>query len=120
MKLKTILLLLLGSCLLAVGHLQASEQGIVITSPSDAKVIRIDVAPGKNVFSGDILFVLKDQQGTVIELKAGESGTITSLPVTSYQKVKQGDELGVLTPASIVAAKPSGDKTDTVTHLSLL
>ena len=107
MKLKTILLLLLGSCLLAASHLQADERSIVITSPMDAKVIRIDVAAGKNVFSGDILFVLKDEKGTIIELKAGESGTITSMPVTSYQKVKQGDELGVMTPASVIAAKPS-------------
>lgn len=107
MKLKTIVLLLLGSCLLAVSHLQAAERSIVITSPADAKVIRIDVAAGKNVFSGDILYVLKDEQGTIIELKAGESGTITSMPVTSYQKVKQGDELGVMTPASVIAAKPS-------------
>ncbi|BDD89056.1 hypothetical protein DPPLL_34210 [Desulfofustis limnaeus] len=107
MKLKTIVLLLLGSCLLAVGHLQAAERSIVITSPADAKVIRIDVATGKNVFSGDIMFVLKDEHGGIIELKAGESGTITSMPVTSYQKVKQGDELGVMTPASVIAAKPS-------------
>jgi carboxybiotin decarboxylase len=107
MKIKTILLLLLGFCLFASPHLQAAEDTIVITSPADGKVIRIDVAPGKSVFSGDILFVIKDEIGTIIEIKAGLAGTITSLPIESYQKVSQGEELGAIKPASIVAVSPT-------------
>jgi oxaloacetate decarboxylase beta subunit len=106
MKIKTILLILLGFCTFAGAPVQATEDGVVITSPSDAKVIRIDIAPGRSVYSGDILVVLKDADGTITELKAGTAGIIESLSVEPYQKVKQGEQIGIITPSVVVAERP--------------
>ncbi len=106
MKTKTILLLLLGFCLLAVPQIRAAEDAIAIASPADGTVIRIDVAPGKRVYSGDILFIIKETDGTITEIKAGGAGAIISLAVASYEKVKKDQLLGSIEPAMIVIDRP--------------
>lgn len=86
MKMKTFLLILLGLSLAVVSSLQAAQDTISIVSPADGKVIRLDVAPGSKVFSGDTLALVKADDGRTIILKAGVSGTVSEISVSAYQK----------------------------------
>ncbi len=106
MKTKTILLVLIGLCL-AVAHLaQAADERVAIVAPVDAKILRLDVVAGDKVYSGDTLAILKADDGTTIILKAGVSGTVASVDVISYQKIKQGAQVGSIDPAPILAEQP--------------
>ena len=81
MKTKTILFLIMGICLGLAASLQASGDMVSIVSPADGKIVRLDVAPGDKVFSGDTLAIVKADDGTTIILKAGVSGTVDAVDV---------------------------------------
>ncbi len=106
MKTKTILFLLLGFCLGLAAFVQASGDMVSIVSPADGKIIRLDVAPGDKVYSGDTLAIVKADDGTTIILKAGVSGTIASIDVGSYEKVKKDAQVGSISTAAIIAEQP--------------
>jgi len=106
MKTKTILFLLLGFCLGLAAFVQASGDMVSIVSPADGKIVRLDVAPGDKVYSGDTLAIVKADDGTTIILKAGVSGTIASIDVGSYEKVKKDAQVGSISTAAIIAEQP--------------
>ena len=106
MKTKTILFLLLGFCLGLAAFVQASGDMVSIVSPADGKIVRLDVAPGDKVYSGDTLAIVKADDGTTIILKAGVSGTIASIDVGSYEKVKKDAQVGTISTAAIIAEQP--------------
>jgi oxaloacetate decarboxylase beta subunit len=106
MKTKTILLVLIGLCLAVASLAQAADERVSIVAPVDAKILRLDVAPGDKVYSGDTLAILKADDGSTIILKAGVSGTVASVDVISYQKIKQGTQVGSIDPARIIAEQP--------------
>ena len=106
MKTKTILFLLVGFCLGLAAFVQASGDMVSIVSPADGKIVRLDVAPGDKVFSGDSLAIIKGDDGTTIILKAGVSGTVAAIDVISYGKVKKGEPIGTISTATIIAEQP--------------
>ena len=106
MKTKTILFLFLGFCLGLAAFVQASGDMVSIVSPADGKIVRLDVAPGDKVYSGDTLAIVKADDGTTIILKAGVSGTIASIDVGSYEKVKKDALVGSISTAAIIAEQP--------------
>lgn len=106
MKTKTILFLLLGFCLGLAAFVQASGDMVSIVSPADGKIVRLDVAPGDKVYSGDTLAIVKADDGTTIILKAGVSGTIAAIDVGSYEKVKKDAQVGSISTAAIIAEQP--------------
>ena len=89
MKTKTILLLLIGMSLVLASAVQAAGDMVSIISPTDGKIVRLDVAPGDKVYSGDTLAIVKADDGTTIILKAGVSGAVATIDVHSYQKIKR-------------------------------
>lgn len=106
MKTKTILFLLVGFCLGLAALVQASGDMVSIVSPADGKIVRLDVAPGDKVFSGDSLAIVKADDGTTIILKAGVSGTVAAIDVISYGKVKKDEPIGSISTAAIIAEQP--------------
>ncbi len=106
MKTKTILFLLLGFCLGLSAFVQASGDMVSIVSPADGKIVRLDVAPGDKVYSGDTLAIVKADDGTTIILKAGVSGTVAAIDVGSYEKVKKDAQVGTISTAAIIAEQP--------------
>ncbi len=120
MKTKTILLMLLGLCLAAFTSVEAAQDVVSIVSPTDAKILRIDVAPGDKVYSGDMLAILKGDDGTAINLKAGVSGTITSVEVVSYQKLSKGDLIGTIEIIPIIAESPAASQSEELPNIKTL
>lgn len=106
MKTKTILFLLMGFCLGLVALVQAAGDMVSIVSPADGKIVRLDVAPGDKVYSGETLAIVKADDGTTIILKAGVSGTVKSIDVGSYEKVKKDAQVGTISTAAIIAEQP--------------
>lgn len=106
MKIKNFLLILLGLTLGLISSAQAAQDIVSIVAPADAKVIRLDVAPGDKVFSGDTLAILKSDEGMTIILKAGVSGTIESIEMAHYRKVTKGNTIGTIKSAVIIADQP--------------
>lgn len=106
MKIRLLMLLMLVGTLCGVGHAMGADTTVEILSPADAKVIRIDIASGKDIYSGDQIATLKREDGTLIVLKAGVAGVITALPVHSYQQVSEGDVIAVLEPSAVIAEIP--------------
>ncbi len=107
MKIRIVLPLLLGLLLTWTSLAFAEDGTIAIVSPADAKIIRILVQPGDFVFSGDEIATLKKEDGTIIILKAGSAGKITSLAVKPYQKIHAKDQMGTLEASPIVADQPA-------------
>ena len=120
MKTKTILLMLLGLCLAAFTSVEAAQDVVSIVSPTDAKILRLDVAPGDKVYSGDMLAVLKGDDGTAINLKAGVSGTITSIKVISYQKVSKGALIGTMSVSPIIVDSPVASESEELPSIKTL
>ena len=96
MKIKNFLLILLSLSVCLVSSSQAGQDIVSIVAPDDAKVIRLDVAPGDKIFSGDILAITKSHDGTKTVLKAGVSGTIESINMLPYKEVTKGSILGTI------------------------
>ena len=107
MKTKTILFLLMGLCLGLAAFVQASGDMVSIVSPADGKIVRLDVAPGDKVFSGDTLAIVKSDEGMTIILKAGVSGTVSAIDAVPYGKVKKDQEIGSITTAAVIAEQPA-------------
>ncbi len=106
MKTKTILFLLISMSLAFFSLAQAAGDMVSIVSPTDGKIVRLDVAPGDKVYSGDSLAIVKASDGTTIILKAGVSGTIASIEVHSYQKIKKDSLVGTISTATVIAERP--------------
>lgn len=106
MKIRLFLLLVVYFCTAGLSSAFAQD-AVEILSPADAKVIRIEVSPGSFVYSGDQIATLKKSDGTKVIIKAGLAGKISSINVQSYQKVHQGELLGVLQASAIVADEPT-------------
>jgi len=106
MKTKTILLMMIGLCLAAVSFVQAAGDSVSILSPVDGKIVRLDVAPGDKVYSGDTLAILKADDHTSVVLKAGVSGTVTAFDAAAYQNIKKDEILGTISTAAIISEQP--------------
>ncbi len=120
MKIRVFMLFLLGLLAVNISAVYAGDTTIQITSPADAKIIRIDVQPGDFIFSGDKIATLKKDDGTIIILKSGSGGKITSLGVEPYQKVHKNDVIGSLETSSIVVDTPSSEASKKLPSLTEL
>ncbi|PID77094.1 MAG: oxaloacetate decarboxylase [Deltaproteobacteria bacterium] len=98
-KIRLVMALLL--VLTAFGQAAAAE-AVNILAPADGKIIRLEVTDGKAVFSGGKIAALKQDDGTVITLKAGVSGTV-KVEAEVFQRVKKGERLGVIVPGQVIA-----------------
>ncbi|MFN2356071.1 MAG: biotin/lipoyl-binding protein, partial [Desulfopila sp.] len=107
MKIRIFIPLLLGVLLSWTSFACADDGTITIVSPADAKIKRILMQQDAFVYSGDEIATMQKEDGTIIVLKAGSSGRITQVNVTSYQKVHKGDILGTLESTLIVADQPA-------------
>ncbi len=85
----------------------AADQTVDIVSPADAKIIRVLAQLDGFVYSGDEIATLKKEDGTVIVLKAGAAGKITSMEAIAYQKVHKDQVLGTISITQIVADQPA-------------
>lgn len=120
MKTKTILLMMIGLCLAAVAFVQAAGDTVSILSPVDGKIVRLDIASGDKVYSGDTLAILKAEDGTSIVLKAGVSGTISSIDVSAYQKIKKDGVVGIINTALIISEQPSATEAEKLPSIGAL
>lgn len=121
MKIGLLTLFAVLGALLGAAQAFGSDTTVDIVSPADAKVFRIDVAAGGFIYSGDQIATLKKEDGTVIVLKAGVAGKLTSLTIEPYQKVKENEILGTMQPSAIVADMPAAEasrKLPSVTQLA--
>ena len=121
MKIRFFMLLLLCcSGVWTSSALAADEKALDITSPADAKIVRVLAQQDGFVYSGDEIATLKKEDGTVIVLKAGAAGKITSLKAAAYQKVLKGELLATMTVTQVVADQPTvvtGKKLPPISHL---
>jgi len=99
--------MMIGLCLAAASVVQAAGDMVSIISPVDGKVVRLDVEAGKKVYSGDTLAVLKGDDGASVILKAGVSGTVSSIDVAAYHKVKKDQVLGTISAAAVISEQPT-------------
>lgn len=100
------MLLLLCLFVVQVSSAFAADGTLDITSPADAKIVRVLAQQGGFVYSGDEIATLKKEDGTVIVLKAGAAGKITSLKAVAFQKVHQDELLATMTVNQVVADQP--------------
>lgn len=107
MKIRLLMLLTVLAALCGAGLAFGADTTVDIVSPADAKVIRIDVAAGGYIYSGDPIATLKKEDGAIIVLKAGIAGKLTQIAVTPYQKVAKDEVLAVLEPTVIIADTPA-------------
>ncbi|MGB3222318.1 MAG: sodium ion-translocating decarboxylase subunit beta [Desulforhopalus sp.] len=107
MKIRIFMPLLLGVLLSWTSLAFADDGTISIVSPADAKIKRVLMQQDAFVYSGDEIATLQKEDGTVIVLKAGSSGRIIQVNVTSYQKVHKGDVLGTLESTLVVVDQPA-------------
>ena len=101
------MLFLLGLLAVNISAVYAEDGTVQIISPADAKIVRIDIQPGNFLFSGDEIATLKKDDGTVIVLKAGSAGKITSVEFKAYQKIHKNDVIGTIATSAIVADVPT-------------
>ncbi len=98
----------------------AKDGTVEILSPADAKIVRVLVQQDDFVYSGDEIATLKKEDGTVILLKAGSAGKITSMKAVAYQKVHKDELLGTLDITEIVADQPTVHSGRTLPDISEL
>jgi len=103
------MLFLLGLLAVNMSTAHAGDTTVQIISPADAKITRIDVQPGNFIFSGDEIATLKKDDGTIIILKAGSAGKITSITIKAYQKIHENDVIGTMETSVIVADTPTSE-----------
>lgn len=120
MKIKFFFLILFSLVLGAASFAQAGQDAVSISAPADAKVIRLDVKAGDKVFSGDILAILKTEDGTSITLKAGVSGTVTKINMMPYKKVSKGSSLGAIQPSLVVVEQPRETEAQALPNIATL
>ena len=101
------MLLLLCLSSVPVSSALAADGTLDIISPTDAKIVRVLAQQDGYVYSGDEIATLKKEDGTVIVLKAGAAGKITSLKAVAYQKVHRDEVLATMTVSQVVADQPT-------------
>jgi oxaloacetate decarboxylase beta subunit len=85
----------------------AADGTLDITAPTDAKIVRVLAQLNGFVYSGDEIATLKKEDGTVIVLRAGAAGKITSLKAIAYQKVHKDELLATMSVEEVVADQPT-------------
>lgn len=120
MKIKIFMLFLLAWLCTWSFTALAEDGTIEIVSPADAKIVRVLAHLNGFVYSGDEIATLKKENGTIIVLKAGSGGKITSIEAIPYQKVHKGELLGTIAVTQVVADQPtvvSGKKLPPISEL---
>jgi carboxybiotin decarboxylase len=107
MKIRIFMVVLLGLLLPWSSFAMAEDGSVAIVAPTDAKIKRVLVEAGDFIYSGDEIATLKAEDGTVVVLRAGTSGQLTELSVHAYQKVHEGDPIGVIAPSQVIAEQPT-------------
>lgn len=107
MKIRFFMLILLGWFCTSTAPALAADGTLEITSPADAKIVRVLAHQDGFLYSGDEIATLKQEDGTVIVLRAGAAGKITSLKALAYQKVHKGEVLATMTVTQVVADQPT-------------
>jgi oxaloacetate decarboxylase beta subunit len=120
MKIRMFLLTLLGFCLAALSPVWAAENAVEVISPADAKILSIEVSPGKLVYSGDKIATLKLDDGTKIVLHAGVSGKVLDVRYQTYTTVQKGAVIGTIASAPIVIDIPVSGESHTLPGLGEL
>lgn len=120
MKIQVFMLFLLGLLAVTVTSGFAEDSTVQIISPADGKVIHVDGQPGSFIYSGDKIVTLKKDDGTIIILRAGSAGKITSMKVKDYQKVHKNEFLGSITTSAIITDTPMAETSKTLPPLSEL
>ncbi len=120
MKIRIFMPLLLGLLLSWTSLALAGDGTISIVAPVDAKIKRILVQPDDFVYSGDEIATLQKEDGTVIILKAGSSGRISSVNIKEYQKIHKDEVLGTLETSEIVFDQPATAASKTLPPISEL
>jgi len=120
MKMRMFLLALLGVCLAGFSSAWAAENNVEILSPADAKILSLEISPGKLVYSGDSIATLKKDDGTKIILRAGVSGKVLDVKFQSYNKVKKGALIGTIAQSAIVADIPASGESQTLPKIGEL
>ncbi|MCP4295266.1 MAG: sodium ion-translocating decarboxylase subunit beta [Proteobacteria bacterium] len=98
-----------------------AEEKITIEAPENATVKRVETSVGSWVYSGDKILTLKSDSGNIITLRAGEAGKLLSLKPEAYDRVTQGEILGEIATAAIIADTPvseSGTRSTSFSELS--
>lgn len=98
----------------------AADETVDIVAPADAKIIRVLAHQDSFVYSGDEIATLKKEDGTVIVLKAGSAGKITSMKAVAFQKVHKDDLLGTIATTPVVADQPAVGGGGTLPSISKL
>ncbi len=114
------MLFLLGLLTVTVSSALAENGTVQIISPADAKILHVDGQQGSFVYSGDKIVTLKKEDGTIIVLKAGAAGKITSMKVAAYQQVHENDLLGSITTSAIITDIPTTETSKKLPTLSEL
>jgi len=114
------MLFLLGLLVVNISTVSAEESTVQVISPADGKITHIDVHPGSFVYSGDSIITLKKDDGTVIILKAGSAGKITSLDASAYQQVHKDEVLASMVSSAIIADIPTAEADKKLPSLSEL
>jgi len=120
MKIRLLMLLMVLGTLCSAGHAFGADTTVDVVSPADAKVVRIDVQTGADIYSGDQIATLKKEDGTMIVLKAGVAGKLTDLIVRPYQHVQENEVIAVLQPSAIVAEVPATGASHALPPISTL
>jgi len=84
----------------------ATATTLEIVAPADGKIVRVLAQKDGYVYSGDEIATLKRDDSTVIVIRAGDAGKVTSINVFAYQVVKKDEVLGSLTTSPIVIDVP--------------
>ncbi len=98
-----------------------AEEKITIEAPENATVKRVETSAGSWVYSGDKILILKSDSGNIITLRAGKAGKLLSLKPEAYDRVTQGEILGEIETAAIIADVPfseSGTQSTSFSELS--
>ena len=120
MKIQVFMLFLLGLLAVTVSSAFAEDSTVQIISPADGKIIHVDGKPGSLIYGGDKIVTLKKDDGTIIVLRAGSAGKITSMKVKDYQKVNKNELLGSMTTSAIIMDIPMADTSEKLPPLSEL
>lgn len=93
---------------------------VSIVSPVDAKIKQVGAEAGSYVYAGDLLVVLKQENGTILSLKAGVSGKLAQLDVRPFQKIHKGDVLGTIEASAVVVDQAASAEAHTLPSISAL
>ena len=109
MKIRMLLLTLLGVYLATLSYAWAEGERVDISSPADVKILSLEITPGSIIYSGDKIATLKKDDGTKIILRSGVSGKVLDVNFESYDKIKKGEVIGTIASSVIVAEIPANE-----------